>query len=145
MNSSSSALFSSFLQPLQRLCTRRYKGAPTASSTTGAKPSKRFAKAPVVYFRLSCLALCVAALLSLRQESGGLSAEAKGLLLAGWELSGPIQCGPLLPGHYYELSNEDSSLEIFVDQETILSASQASLEPPYECRKIPKPNNVQEI
>jgi hypothetical protein len=68
------------------------------------------------------------------------------LTARGWSALDQVGCEGLLPGHYYEVGNEESTAEIFAFEEGRFLASRLPLpEPPYACRPIFEPNFVEEI
>lgn len=94
---------------------------------------------------VACLLLVISAAVGLAgpaEEAGG---EA-GLRARGWQALDRVTCEGLLAGRYYELGNDDATVELFVAGPDNLWVSRLPLpEPPYECHEIPEPHFIEEI
>jgi hypothetical protein len=108
---------------------------------------KRFAPLarPSAFLMAASLFVLIAAALSLAPggEAGG---DAAGLRARGWQSADRAACEQLRSGAYYEIGNEEGTVEALALADGSLLASRLPLpEAPYECREIPEPHFVEEI
>ena len=91
------------------------------------------------------LMILISASLSLADHASPNTAQDE-LLLRGWQHQDRIACKSLLPGHFYEAGNEESSVEILALKENDFFVSKLPLpEEPYECHPITAPHFIEEI
>ncbi|MGZ3651834.1 MAG: hypothetical protein ACXWR1_08330 [Bdellovibrionota bacterium] len=90
--------------------------------------------------------LVVSGAVSLSSEPAPSSQPPSLLAARGWAALDQVGCEGLLPGHYYEVGNEETTAEIFAFEEGRFFASRLPLpEAPYACRPINEPHFVEEI
>jgi hypothetical protein len=103
------------------------------------------AKRPSYYLMAACFLLLISAAVGL---SGGAAEEdpaLSALRARGWAALDHVECAGLTAGDYFEVSSEKESAEIYYLGASSLASRAPLPEPPYECRKIPKPHFVEEI